>query len=359
MVGIFQDARDPHTEVAEEARRRGLEVEIVPCGGRVDWRTAGHLRRIVALRGVDVVHSHGYKADCYAFAAMWPRRGALFATSHNWPDKSAGMQLYAKADRLILRHFDGLAVVSDVVGGLLRRSGVPAGRIASVRNGVDIATFASAAPELRRERGWTGRRVIGFAGRLVPEKGGDLLLRAAARIVAAHPEVRIVFAGDGPERGAWEALAVELGIRDRVEFMGICRNMPAVYASFDIVVLPSLDEAMPMCLIEAMAAGKPVIGTNVGGVPNLVAPGVTGLLLPPGDALALRTALERLLEDPGLAHRLGVNGAARAAEAFSDTAMARSYLALYERALANFRRRSRPRTWHRLRRLWKTSESPS
>jgi glycosyltransferase involved in cell wall biosynthesis len=360
IVGAFQDRRFPNAGIVEEAQRHSLEIELVPCAGRMDWKAVRRIRRLVQERRVDVIHAHGYKADCYAFAAALRGRAALFATSHNWPNRHPLMQAYARADRMVLRRFDGVGVVSEVVSSLLRRSGVPAERIAVVHNGVDVGAFRAARQRLRSERGWTQERLIGFVGRLVPDKGGDILLRAAQSVVAAYPDTRVVFVGGGPAREAWEALAAQLGIGSSVHFTGVRNDMPEVYASLDMVVLPSLIEAMPMCLIEAMAAGKPVIATRVGAVPKVVAPGVTGLLTHPGDVMALRWAILRLIEEPDLAHRLGANGAAQAAQHFSDTTMAQRYLALYERAIAHSQRRRQPPVWRQwVRAIWTTRQSES
>lgn len=341
IVGVLEDTRFHHGELGEEARRRGLPVETVPCAGRLDWNVTGRIRKIVSDWRIDVVHSHGYKADFYAFAAARPRRVALLATSHNWPNRLLHMRAYAIVDRFLLRQFDGVAVVSDVVGDMLRRSGVGPDRLFTVRNGVDIDFFCDAKPALRRELSLTGERLFGFVGRLVPEKGGEIFLRAAQLVCAAYPETRIVFAGDGPARPQWEGLASQLGIRGKVHFTGFRVDMPSIYGSLDFMVLPSLIEAMPMCLIEAMVCGTPIIATNVGATPRVVTPGITGLLVEPGDVAGLAGAMMRLIEHPELARRLGSDGKVHAAEHFSDKAMARSYITLYDLAMANCHGRRR------------------
>jgi glycosyltransferase involved in cell wall biosynthesis len=360
VVGVFEDPRCRHTEVAWEAIRRGLPIELIRCKGRVDSHAVSRIRRLIETQRIDIVHTHGYKADCYGFLAAWPRRVALFATVHNWPDKRLSMRLYAKADRTVLRAFDRIAVVSDVVAGILRRSGISAELIEIVRNGVRIDDFACAEPTLRTEYGWSGKYVIGFVGRLVNDKGGEVLVRAAKAIMAAHPNARVVFVGDGPARGRWEALAGALGVQSSVRFAGTRSDIARVYASLDVLVLPSLIEAMPMCLIEAMAAAKPVVATRVGAIPRLIDPEVTGLLVEPGDAEGLKAAISRLIEEPSFARRLGENGATLAAARFSEKEMAKSYVRLYRQTMADYRRRSRVHNWQgRIRRLWTSSESDS
>src|SRR5437660_12478871 len=132
-------------------------------------------------------------------------------------------------------------------------------------------------------------------------------------------------------------MAARAGVAGNVVFTGVRDDMPGVHASFDILVLPSFDEAMPMCLLEGMAAAQPVIATRVGAVPELIIPGVTGYLLAPGDVNALSEAILRLLRDPNQARRLGEQGYDRAVRHFSSDEMARRYIRLYEEALATCR----------------------
>ena len=178
-----------------------------------------------------------------------------------------------------------------------------------------------------------GRKLIGFVGRLVPGKGGEVLLAAAQKVVAAHPDASFVFVGEGPLRSDWEAMARHFGIADNVIFTGARNDMPGVYASFDMLVLPSFEEAMPMCVIEGMAAGKPVIATPVGAIPELVLPGTTGELVGPGDADGLAAAILHLLANPEKARQLGENAALHVQRHFSADAMAQKYVELYQQAL--------------------------
>jgi glycosyltransferase involved in cell wall biosynthesis len=335
IVGVLADRRFPHTEVADEARRLGLQAEVVPCQGRWDRQAVRRVRGLMSQHGVDVIHAHGYKADFYAAAAAWPRRAALAATCHNWPNKLPAMRAYAALDRLVLLGFDEVATASPTVARTLDRWGVYS---SLVENGVEIDRFRGAAPALRLELGPGAGPVVGFVGRLVEAKGGAVLLEAARSVLAAFPDTTFVLVGEGEAREEWEALAARLGIASRVVFAGVRRDMPGIYPSFDVLALPSYDENMPMCLLEAMAAGTPVIATSVGAVPKLIAPGETGVLIEPGDAEGLAAALLQLLRNREEARRLGTNGQARAARLFSSGTTAWRYAELYERALSRTRR---------------------
>jgi len=344
IVGVFRNSCSPHTEISAQAERHGLAVEIIDCNGRWDRSAVAHIRRLIAKHNVDVLHSHGYKTDLYALAAAMRNRVALVATSHNWPSKLLSMRIYAALDRLALRMFDKVIVVSDTVARILRNSGVAMEKVAMIPNGVDLARFRTAIPKLRIENGLPKNPVVGFVGRLVPEKGGALLMRAAQHVLSKHPNVTFVLVGEGPAAAEWKTLASELGISKNVIFAGARDDIPQVYASFDMVVLPSLVEAMPMCLLEAMAAGRPVIATRVGAVPRLILDSQTGLLLQPGVTSALAMAIIRLLESPDLACRLGENGRARVAQHFSAEVMAKRYIAMYDQVLVGRDNRTRRQT---------------
>ena len=332
LVSMFLDSRHPHTEVGDQARRWGLTVETVPCDGRWNWKVVRRLSDLLNKHDVDVLHTHGYKADFYGYLAAWPHRVTLVATCHNWPNKQRIMRAYAVLDRWILRKFDRVAVVSDSLRSVLRQSAFPADKVAVIYNGVSADYFAGARPSLHAEKACG--RLVGFVGRLVECKGGAVLLRAARTVLERYPDVAFVLAGEGPLRSELEVMAARLGIAEKVRFLGNRSDIPAVYASLDMLVLPSLDEAAPMCVLEAMASAKPVIATRVGALPKLVIPEVTGILVEAGDAAGLAENILHLLHNPGLARRLGENGRLHAARYFSAEAMAASYVELYRQARA-------------------------
>jgi glycosyltransferase involved in cell wall biosynthesis len=195
--------------------------------------------------------------------------------------------------------------------------------VVSVPNGVpDLG-------EVVPTRAADGRLVVGSLGRLDGQKAYDVLLRAAARL----PDVDVEVVGDGADRDALLALAETLGTADRVRLPGWSDAARSALARFDVFCLPSRVEGFPLSIVEAMLAGLPVVATRVGGVPEAVADGKTGLLVPAGDVEALTDALSRL-RDPGLRSSLGAAGRARAAADLTSEAMARSYERLWTAALA-------------------------
>jgi glycosyltransferase involved in cell wall biosynthesis len=193
--------------------------------------------------------------------------------------------------------------------------------------------YAGVAPArtVARDRG-TGP-VFGAAGRFVAVKGFDCLLRAFAAVVAATPGARLEICGDGPLRGDLEVLARRLGCGHAVTFLGWRQDYPALASGWDVFIQPSREEGFGVALLEAMAQGLPAVASDVGGIPELVEPGVTGWLVPPGDDAALERALLESLRTPSASRRMG--DAARASAArFSAEAMALQTAALYEELLA-------------------------
>jgi len=342
LVGVFHDARNAHLEVAQRAVEKRLPVRFIPCGGRWDWKAVGTIRTVLEQEQVSVLHAHGYKADLYGCAAAWGRQVALVSTCHNWPSRHPLMRAYAAMDRVTLRAFDGIVAVSEPVETVLRRWGLPADRVRRLANGVEVERFRDAKPTIRPELGFGSERLVGFVGRLAAGKGGEMLLQAAQHICLDRPKTKFIFVGDGPLRTEWEALAGRLGLASRTVFTGTRSDMPEVYAALDVVVLPSFDEAVPMCLLEAMAARKPVVATRVGSVDKIVIPERTGLLVEPGDVEGLERAIRRVLDNAALAGRLARNGHAHVTREFSSGSLAMRYAEVYEQALdhCECRRRS-------------------
>jgi len=233
-------------------------------------------------------------------------------------------------DRIVLSRFDAVAVVSEVIRQHLRRGGVREGRIVTIHNGIDPAAVLPRSdgrlPPQRCER----EIVVGTAARLSPEKGLRYLLDAAAAVLPDHPHVSFVIVGEGSERDALREHAERLGIGARVSLPGAQSDMAEFYAGIDVFVLPSLTEGMPLALIEAMTAGKPVIATAVGSVPVLIDDPRNGVLVRPADAAGLATAVRSLLQDPELRARLGRTAQETAGARWSAAAMAARYWNVYE-----------------------------
>ena len=329
VLGIFENAHCPNGELAERAASRGVSTLPVACAGRFDRRGVESVRRVIQECGVDLIHTHGYKADMYGYFAARDTGVPVMATCHNWVGDSLPVRIYDFLDHMTLRQFPHVVAVSEAVRRSLRRYGVRPSRISVVPNGIDVDTFDRGGCEFAEELRKDGKLTIGLVGRLVLDKGGDWLLRAAVEVLRIRPDAMLVFVGEGPARAGLEQMSRELGVAGRVIFTGYRQDMASVYAALDIVVLPSRKEAMPVTLIEAMAAGRPVVATRVGAVDQVVAHGETGLLVDRGDWHGFTQALLCLVNDPAMAATMGQRGRERSAQLFSEDIMATRYLKLY------------------------------
>jgi glycosyltransferase involved in cell wall biosynthesis len=241
------------------------------------------------------------------------------------------VRFYEFLDALFLRGFDAVVAVSDVIAESLHLSGIRRSQICVIDNGIDLPFFSQAPATLDEKINKGQKLIVGTVGRLVPQKGMEYFLGAAREILQVFPNVNFVVLGDGPDRERLEQFVIDAGIKENVLFAGVCTDMPGAYASMDIFVLASIDEGMPMAVLEALASKKAVIATRVGAVPRLIIPEKTGLLVEPRDVRALKQAIVRLLNDSCLRAQLGNAGEALVRRCHSRDIMAQNYLHLYER----------------------------
>ncbi len=298
------------------------------------------LYRLFRKQKPDVVHARTAKARFLtAFAGRLAGVKVLVQTMHGW---SFNMQvdnkrwLYILAEKMATRFYDWTVMVaeSDVSEG--RRIGVLNDKISIIRSGVNVDRMRkvdpSAVARLRLQLAPDGQTVFTLVGRLSQPKTPDVFVEAAALLVARHPRTRFVIVGDGIFREPVEALVRERGLSAHVVLLGLRRDAAEIVAASDIVVHSSTHEGLPKTILEGMAAGKPVIGTDVDGVSVVLQHDVNGLLIPKNDPAAFAAAMERLLNDDALRTRL-VESANRHLQEFSLTKTIRDTEMLYERLL--------------------------
>ncbi len=341
VLGAFANSSQPNLQLFEHAAASGIQAHAIACNGQFDRSVPTSLHRLVQQTGADIVHAHGYKADVYAWLAFRsslrgsPRSSQvrLVSTCHTWYDTNLSLRLYGALDRVVLRGFAGVVAVSDQVRQRLLNAGVRENRVQLIRNGIDLTPF-EAARQLSQSQHQADRPLtVGLVGRLSWEKNVDLFLRSAAQVLAHLPSTRFLVVGDGADRPKLEALLDQLGIRSNVTLLGRTENMPAVYASFDLMVSSSRQEGLPIAILEGMASSLPVVATAVGAVPTVVRDGVTGSLVPSEDPEALSSAILHLLQNPHLRHSYGAAARQLIADDFSAARMTADYLHLYRQVL--------------------------
>jgi glycosyltransferase involved in cell wall biosynthesis len=244
--------------------------------------------------------------------------------------------------KVIVKQLDLVIAVSEAQSGAWLDRGYPADRIVVVANGVEAHTVCGSRLEVRRELGIPDSAVVALlAARLRPEKRVPDFVRAVVRARETHPELIGLIAGDGPDRPAVEAARE----RDAVRLLGHRDDIPRLLEAADIFVLASEYEAVPMAILEAMAAGLPVVATTVGGVPEIIEHGSTGLLVAPRDPEAMAVSLAELAAGHGLRAAMGRAGAERHRENWNVDTMVKGYVQLLqERSTARGRVPGRERT---------------
>ena len=303
------------------------------------WRPLVSLLR----DGVDVVHTHMFGSNVWG-TVLGRLSGVPVVVAHEHTWSFQGRPLRRFLDReLVARWADVFVAVSgEDRRKMIEVEGVDPAKIRLIPNGIPSPANGAGA-DVRAELGIEpGAPVLGVVCELRAQKALEVLFEAAALLLAEFPTLKVLVAGDGPERARLEEGARRLGVADTVLFLGIRRDVPAVLAAVDVAVLSSDYEGSPLSVMEYMAAAKPVVSTRVGGVPELVQEDVHGLLVEPRDPEALAEAVARLLRDPALAKRLGAEGRKRQQREFSLEAMVGRIEDLYEELwLASGRRGER------------------
>jgi glycosyltransferase involved in cell wall biosynthesis len=288
-----------------------------------------HLRRL----RVDVLITHGYKSNLVGYLATRFPGVIQIPYVRGYTAENRRIQCYEVLDRLLLKRFPRILCVSEKTREMLAGYGIPPARIETVHNAVDCPSHLD-ANSLHQEFSIPSEgSLVVAAGRLSLEKGQQFLIAALKAL--SHREVHLVLFGTGREETQLREQVAALGLSDRVHFAGFRSNLSSYLATADLVVNPSLTEGLPNVVLEALAVGAPVVATDVGGVSEIISPGRTGWLVPPGDPEGLARAIEEALEDRELARRLGMQGRGKVNRLFSFDRQSRKLVRIYDEALAH------------------------
>jgi glycosyltransferase involved in cell wall biosynthesis len=337
--------------LGEELQREGFAVEVLNRRPGIDWRLPWRLSRLLRRTHTSLIHAHQYTPFFYALTARFLRGTPILFTEHGrWvPDYPRPKRIVA--NRLLMRRCDRVIGVGEVVRqALIVNEGISAGRVGVIYNGVDLSPYraqvgrisnpASVRPDWKSGPRSTVRRemnveddafVIMQVARLVPIKDHQTALKALHSV--NHPRARLVIVGEGPEESAIRETVARLGLQDRVRLLGLRSDVSRLLQAADGFLLSSINEGIPLTVIEAMAAGLPVVSTSAGGVGEVVLDGQTGLLAPVGDAEGLARHLLRLASDEAERKRMGEAGRQRAFTLFDEEQMLASYERLYREML--------------------------
>jgi L-malate glycosyltransferase len=329
----------PGGGLAAEAVRHGLPVDTYDIGPFHSPRTLAlqtKLARDIVRRRIDVVHAYNFYGNVFAVPpARLAGAPVVIASIRDCGPYLSPMQL--RVQRLMCRAATCVVVNAGAVRDWLVADGYDRDRIAVIPNGVDLDAFRAPvdAASVRRDLGFEpDAPLVTVVSRVTRLKGLEQFIGAAATLADRHPRARFVVAGepapgDGLYLASLERLAARLGIGDRIVFAGLRRDVPALLGASTVAVMPSLNEALSNALLESMAAGAPTVATRVGGTPEALTDGETGLLVPPDDNAALAHAIGRLLDDPAMAASLGRAARRTIEQRFSLSALVAATAQLY------------------------------
>jgi glycosyltransferase involved in cell wall biosynthesis len=330
-----------HGSSVRRLQRAGIDVTVID---EPDDRLAVRaLADAMAPFAPEIVHNHMYRAEVVGTRAALLlgekgcRRPAVISTVHS-------SRIRCLEDRQTLRQLtplmDRLIVVSRAIEQKVREEGRLGAPVSLIYNGVDLQRYNHQQPCCTLHEEYLipeDAQIVGVVARLEAEKGHRTLIDAWPDVLSAVPNAWLLIVGEGSERDSLEAEAASLGVSERVVFTGRREDVPAVTAALDVSVLPSYREAQGLSVLEAMALSRPVIASNVGGIPEMIEDGVTGLLVPPNDCDALSAAIIRLLTDHPYADMIAKRGHDLVHDRFCIELMVSSIESLYDGAAAKLR----------------------
>ena len=318
----------------QEARKQSFEA----------WELANDTPRLLAavheirdrLRQTraGLLCCHGYKANLLGRWAARQLNIPVIAVSRGWTGENWKVRSYEMFDRFFLKRMDRVVCVSEGQAGKVRQAQVPAEKITVIHNAIDATRFACPDPsyrdQLRAYFATPRSRIVGAAGRLSREKGFDVLIEAAQKIVRTDSTVGFILFGDGPLRGDLQRQIKRAGLEKSFILPGFQNDLDRFLPFFDVLALPSYTEGLSNVILEAFAAGVPVVATAVGGNPELVEDGKSGFLVKHGDSQALACRLIELLNSDSIRQSMAQRGRQLVLRDFTFAAQAAAYRRLFE-----------------------------
>lgn len=323
-VLLMQETRIANTPILTKAfKETGAAVTSIPVAHAFSLQLVQQVRDALINDSADLLHTVGYKADLHGGLAAWRARIPAVSTVHGWlfrPDLKE--RFYEKLNVITLKRMQRVIVLSRFYEETLRKRGISSQRLRHIPSGLAVS-------ESRPKRVRQGPLTVGMLGRLSYEKNQDMLLRAFDALRRRNVEVRGILAGTGPDEPFVRDRLDALGLTEQIELAGYM-NADEFFQQIDVLVICSRIENLPYSVLEAMAAGAPVIATRVGGLPDLVEDGVTGYLIAPDDAIMLADRLDTLAQRTDLGEKMGTAAQQKLRDEFDLAQCTQAHMDLYQ-----------------------------
>lgn len=323
--------------VSRELRQKGIEVIILPKSRPYDIIFLLKLLHLISKEKVKLIHSHLLITDIYGWLAAKLSRIPIVITIHgksllNWKHGNRVFRFVAKRSNKII------TVSNSIKDEIVKKLTLPLDNFITIYNGIDLSRFRDMTQDLTLKRHINiepTSLMVGSIGGLRPVKDYGTLLESMPIVIQEFPEAKFVIVGDGPLKESLELKVKSSKLEKNVTFLGWRRDIPQILSDFDIFVLSSLTEGISISILEAMAMGKPVVATDVGGNPEVVEDDKTGFLAPQGDFQGLANAIIKLLKDKELREAMGRSGRRRVEEKFSLQTFVDKHIQVYDRLVTH------------------------
>jgi glycosyltransferase involved in cell wall biosynthesis len=330
----MREADGKSDPLMKRAKEVGIPVIPVDIRGKMDIASIFRIRKILRNNQVRILHSHGFKSNLYGLLASMNLGIKRILTDGGTTRDSIRKRFYVRMDETITyQHYDRIIAVSPEIRDRLAKRNIGAGKVVLIENGIDPSLYETDSAEgdgpvsLPTDR---GEPIFAVIGRLFPDKGHRYFLQSFSGIVEKKPASVALIIGDGPSEEEIRRQVMELNLGNNVILCGRRQDMKNIYDRIDYLVIPSLTEGLPYVLLEAMSCKVPVLATDVGGIPGLVINGVTGYLVPPGDAVSLQKGMEEMADNPKRSEAMAENAYNLVREKYSAKRMVDRIGSLYD-----------------------------
>lgn len=338
MVSFLEGGNNSN-EVLDIAEKFGINNHSIKMRNALDLRAITQLKQLLSSLEIDLICAHGYKSAVLSWIASKSLKIPAIVFSHGYTTENLKVAFYEWLERKALEHLDGVITVSHAQKNRLDSFNVKYKKCWVVHNATTVQTISSEQNKISRSdicKEFSlsqDKKIAVIAGRLSPEKAHTILLDAVKILGDKLDDTVIFICGDGPCREALEKKVIVNGIAEKCIFTGFRRDMDSFYKAMDYMILSSLTEGLPLVVLEAMAKGKPVVSTSVGGVPEVIEDGVNGYLVKPNDADSLAEGISRVISNFSQLESMGTSACTLIKEKFSFTIHAEKIQSIYSEVL--------------------------